>query len=430
MSSRSSTRRMDVFWFATRINVYAISLTALWTPLNAVLIQQRISDTVPPTIQASALGLISLIGIGIAALIQPMAGRASDVAPFPDRRRPFIVGGTLVDLLVLIFLWWAPSFTWLFVAYVLLQISSNVAQAAFQALIPDLTPPPQVGLVAGVKNAFDVLGGALGLLGVGLLLGLRIGSGATYLFLAVILGLGAALTLVWVPPIPPLLPPRQAANVRDLLKRSIAPAAFALDPRRHRAFSLAIVVRFLFLLGFYPIQRFFFFYLEDRFAVAGAAQRTSFYALGALLLGAAAATAAGTLSDRFGRLIVLRTSIVISAVGLLGIAFAPSLLALAIVGSLLALGSGAFQAVNWALLSDHIPPGRGAQFYGFANVATAGASALAGLFGPLVDALNALLPASTYLITFSLAALVTLTSLLPLRRIWTASPGRSPDTDF
>jgi MFS family permease len=407
-----SSQRLRALWFAARINVYAISLTTLWTPLNAVLIQQRISQTVPEAIQGSALGLISLIGIGLAAVIQPIAGRVSDLAPLADRRRPFIVGGTLLDLVFLLLLWWSPSFSWLFVAYVLLQFSSNFAQAAFQALIPDLVESRQLGLASGVKNAFDVLGSALGLLGVGLLLRVGTGGGAVFLFIGTILALGAALTFVWVPPIPPLPAEARAHGLEDLIHRSVQFKVYILTLRRHPPFARAVAVRFLFLLGLYPVQRFLFFFLEDRFKISGAAERTSFYSLAALLLGVVGAGVAGALSDRIGRLPMLRASIGITVVGLVGTALTPSLLILAGTGSLLAVGFGAFQAVNWALLSDCIPSGRGAQFYGVANLATAGASALAGLFGPLVDIANALVPAGTYTIAFGLAALVTLSSLV------------------
>ncbi len=412
-----SPTRLRALLYAARINVYAISLSTLWTPLNTVLIQQRVSQIVPETIQGSALGLISLVGIGTAALVQPIAGRASDLAPLADRRRPFIVGGTVIDLIFLVLLWWTPSFTWLLLAYVLLQVSSNFAQAAFQALIPDLIDPPELGLAAGVKNAFDVVGSALGLLGVALLLRAGMGSGAILIFLGLALALGAALTLAWVPPISPLPLGTRARDVSDLIRHSVRVDALLGSVLHHRAFALAVLIRFLFLLGFYPVQRFFLFFLQDRFHVSGAAERTSLYALGALLLGVVGALVAGPLSDYLGRARTLRVSIAISAVGLLGTALAPSLLVLAGTGSLLALGSGAFQAVNWALLGDCIPRGRGAQFYGLANLATAGASALAGLYGPLVDVVNALLPAGTYTVTFSLAALITLSSLLPLARL-------------
>ncbi len=410
MSTVAHLRRWQTLWFAARINVYALSLAALWTPMNAVLIQARVSQTTPEALRGSAVGLISLIGIGLAALIQPFAGRLSDLAPLGDRRRPFVVGGTILDLLFLFMLWWAPSFSWLIVGYVLLQISSNVAQAAFQALIPDLVDRPALGLASGVKNAFDVLGGALGLVGVGLLL--SGGLGRTFLFIALTLGLGAALTVVWVPPIPPLPAPWRATSLADLLRRVLTPRAFLIDLRGQRAFVRTVVIRFLFLLGLYPVERFFFFFLHDRFGVVNVARQTSFYALGALLLGAVGAVVAGALSDRLGRLWTLRLSIALTAIGLLGTAFSASLVALVVAGSALALGSGAFQAVNWALLGQHIPAGRGAQFYGLANIATAGASALAGLFGPLVDLGNLYLPSAGYLVVFALASLFTLSSLV------------------
>jgi MFS-type transporter involved in bile tolerance (Atg22 family) len=121
--------------------------------------------------------------------VQPIADRASDRAPLHDRR-PFIVGPTLLGILWLVGLWWAPSWLWLLLAYVLVQVCMNVAQAAFQALIPDLVKPAQRGVASGVKSAFDVLGTALGLIGVQLLLGLGLPTAGLYTFFALVLVVG------------------------------------------------------------------------------------------------------------------------------------------------------------------------------------------------------------------------------------------------
>ena len=86
-------------------------------------------------------------------------------------------------------------------------------------------------------------------------------------------------------------------------------------------------------------------------------------------------------------------------------------------GALLAGSVGAFQAVNWALLSDHVPKHQAATAFGLANVATAGAGALSGVFGVLVDALDGFLDAGTWRITFTLAALIAVSAYFPLRRI-------------
>lgn len=398
--------------FIVRINVYAISLTTLWVPLNTILLPDRVSQIVSETIRASALGLLSFIGIGIAVVIQPFAGWISDHAAFPDRRRPFIVGGTLLDLVFLALVWWAPSFVWLFAAYVCLQVSSNVAQAAFQALIPDLIIRPRRGLASGIKNTFDLLGGALGLVGASLLVGR---SGAVYLFIGGLLAMGAGLTALWVPVVPPLA---ERGNTPRVMPRfGVLAARLIHSLTTHRAFALAVAGRFLFLLGFYPIERFLVYFLQDRFGLVAVAQRASLYVLGATLVGALSAVVAGAISDRVGDLVMLRLSIVVSGLAMVGVALASSLAFLAVAGGLLAIGAGAFQAVNWALLSETMPTRRGGQFYGLANIATAGASALAGLYGPIIDLANARVPSLTYQIVFGLAALLILVSLLPLGAI-------------
>lgn len=58
-----------------------------------------------------------------------------------------------------------------------------------------------------------------------------------------------------------------------------------------------------------------------------------------------------------------------------------------------------------------------------ANIATAGAGALAGLYGPIVDIMNAVFPAGTYQVLFGLAAAVAALALLPLRRVGEGSSG-------
>jgi MFS family permease len=92
------------------------------------------------------------------------------------RRRPFIVGGTLFDLLFLLLIGASPLFLnsalngWmqsnlgvtaayvaLLAGIVLLQISSNVAHGALQGLIPDLVPENQRGRASGVKAIMELL---------------------------------------------------------------------------------------------------------------------------------------------------------------------------------------------------------------------------------------------------------------------------------
>jgi MFS family permease len=202
----------------------------------------------------------------------------------------------------------------------------------------------------------------------------------------------------------------QAVNIRMML------AEFRRTLREHRTFRLGVLAQFLFMLGSYPAQRFLLLFLRDRFG-DNAEQKASVGVAVAIVLATLGAAVAGALSDAIGRKAVLIGSVAIGGVGLAAIGFSPSISWVALAGGLIAIGLGAFQSVNWALMNDDLPAGQAASSLGVANIATAGAGAAAGLFGPLVDGMNALFPQGTYQTLFGVAGLVALLSLLPLRRL-------------
>lgn len=408
---------------AAEINVFGIGLAALWTALNTLLLPGRVADVVPAALRGSSLGLISFLGVGVATLVQPVAGHASDSVPLADRRRPFIWGGTALTIFWLAIFWIVPDFWLLAAAYILLQIGSNGAQAAFQALIPDLVPEERRGLASGVKNAIFVVGVAFGLLGVRLALALTGSATGGLVFLMVVMALSAILTIWWVPVVPPL-PAKQRSHraglilgLRQLLRRFVA--VF----HTHVHFARAVLTQFLFLLGVFPLIHFLIYFLQDRFDLDDAAQEAAGALAVAVVLAVAAALIAGALADRFSRRLILNVAIVATGLGVLGIAFGPTLGLVTIAGNVVAMGTGAFLAVMWALLSDDIPVGQGAQFYGLANISIAGASALAGAWGPLLDAAGHFLGNQSYVVAFALAALFTFASLFPLRGLaaWSAA---------
>jgi dipeptide/tripeptide permease len=109
--------------------------------------------------------------------------------------------------------------------------------------------------------------------------------------------------------------------------------------------------------------------------------------------------------------------VAIGSIGLVLIGFSPTLSFAALAGGLIAIGLGAFQAANWALMNDDLPKGQSAGTLGVANIATAGAGTVAGLFGPLADAVDALVPQATYQVLFGLAGVVAVLALIPLSRV-------------
>lgn len=427
MAKNSKTKqtqrsRWAALRFAARINLYAIALSALWTPLNSILLPDLVGESAPEGLRGSALGLITFVGIGAAVLVQPVAGAISDAATLKDRRKPFIIPASAVMVIALVFLAVLPGFWWLLLTYVVLQLAGNVAQAAFQALVPDLVPKDEIGEASGVKSGFGLLGTLVGLSLVGLLVTLGWADRQVVPVLAVIIGLGAL--AVWkLVPATPEGEREPGESGLQMLKAAYAPLVHGT-----RDFKLVLLTRFLFLLGLYPVQRFLLYFLEDRFGVEDPVTQASIAILGAVAIGAVASVVAGVVSDQVGRKPVLAVSIIGAGIGVLGVALLPTLLLVAVAGLLVAIGAGAFEGVNWATIADNIPEGEGARYFGVANMTTAGASAAVGLLGPLVDLLDRLLPAATYPSTFAIAGICVLTALIPLRagRIASSSGKNEP----
>jgi MFS family permease len=81
----------------------------------------------------------------------------------------------------------------------------------------------------------------------------------------------------------------------------------------------------------------------------------------------------------------------------------------------MSIGSAAFAGGSWALLADLVPKDDSARFFGLANFSTAGSSAVAGLFGPVIDGLERIWPGMGYSVLFLGAALAFLASILPIK---------------
>jgi MFS family permease len=108
---------------------------------------------------------------------------------------------------------------------------------------------------------------------------------------------------------------------------------------------------------------------------------------------------------------------VLSAAGVLLLILAKNNMHILFFGGLMSLGSAAFAGANWAFTADLAPPAEAARFMGLANIGTAGAAAVAGLFGPLLDWTNGITPGAGYRILFMLCAAAFLASAIAVRGV-------------
>jgi MFS family permease len=347
---------LSLYWFATSAHWTAILITLL--PLQAEAIGGE-------EFKGRTLANILAIGALISMLVAPLFGAWSDrIRTRWGRRKPFLIVGTAGNVIGLLAMALIPSTPSALIPYVLvymwINLFNNLATAPYSALIPDVVPLEQRGSASGWLGLMTMLGSFVGGI-TGVLLPRIGGISGAYIGIAIIMIVGMLSTVLTVKePEPPTTTPFQwGAFLRGLL-----------DPFKSRDFSWVFWTRFLVVLGTYTVQGFILFYMKD--VVAGGAQQynytffglkladnpaaaTSFFIV-ALLLGAILSSlVAGSLSDRYGRKLMVYISGGLQALVVLVYILSGNFATAVLMGIVFGLGYGAYQAVDWALASDVLP---------------------------------------------------------------------------
>jgi MFS family permease len=403
-----------------KITVFGFAIAALWGSLHTIILPLRLLDFVAESQKNTYLGLLTFSGLILAMLVQPIAGAISDRSRFGwGQRRPYILMGAVLALILLPGIGFFDSFLAILVVYCLLQISSNVAQGPFQAFIPDLVPGGKRGLASGVKTLLEVLGGFALVRLIAYFMGRYFGGeGSPWLWLSLaalaIVLLGAMLFTVLTvkekprggsPP--PLLP---------ALYRS-----FKIDIKASPGFVTFLVSRLLIFMAMATLQTFALYFLMDVAGIANPAAVTADLLIVVGICMVLAVYPAGRLSDRIGRRPVVVSSGLLGALGILLLFFSHSYLAIIFCGALLGISCGAFMSSNWALATDLVPRGEEARYLGLTNLATAGGAALARLIGLAIDPLNIYSPGLGYQIMLGACFIYFAVGSLLLMRVKTAS---------
>jgi MFS family permease len=397
-----------------RMNAYWVGVSFMWNSLHPIVLPAVLVNLVPASQKNTYLGLLTFAGLIIAMLVQPIAGTLSDRwASRWGRRRPFIVFGTLFDMVFLGLLAWSGGFIWLIIGYIGLQFTSNIAHGPMQGLMPDRVPARQIGAASGIKNLMDMGG----LIVASLLAGRLLDPQARYPFTILVVVMGVLLLTMLVTVIgTPETPTRRMPGERKL--NPLADLA-SIDFKAHKSFWWLLLSRLAFLTGIYGIQSFFQYYLRDVLQSPNPAQQTGdLMAVIALSL-VALALAGGWLCDRFGAKRVLTAASALGILGSLLLLLAHNSLTLILFGCVLGAGLGLFVTANWALAARLAPPAEVGKFLGLTNLATAGAGAIGRLEGPMIDLLNNAQPGAHlgYYSLFVLGAVGALVSMLLLAKV-------------
>ena len=120
-------------WYLFVLNAYWIGLSFMWNSLHVTILPAVLLKYVPDTQKNTWLGLLTFFGLIIAMLVQPLSGAVSDRWQSRlGRRRPLMWFGTAGDLLFLLIMGFLGGLPALFIGYIGLQTTSNIAHGPAQ----------------------------------------------------------------------------------------------------------------------------------------------------------------------------------------------------------------------------------------------------------------------------------------------------------
>ena len=363
-----------------RISLYWLGLTAIDGAVG-VFTQNRLNydGFADPLEVGRILFLLSIPVAVLSILIQPTVGAISDYTVSRwGRRKPYIVIGSLLDLVFLAGIALASNVLILGVFASLLAISTNIARGPFQRYVPDLIAERQVGMASALVGMMQILGNVTGFL----LVSVAVGLGRMELAIAAVAIVELVTMVAVVVRVSPGLPPMDRAG-RSWVE--IAKTAWGTDILRERSYVWLVASRLFFLMGGAMLVNLVITYLKQSHGqTIEQANGTNVVILAIVVIAnLLAIVPSARISDRIGRKPVIYASCLVGSAGLVITALAPSI-PVALVGAFLfGASAGTFLAVDWALITDIIPRANSGRYMGLSNVATGSSTVFAVMTGGL-----------------------------------------------
>ncbi|MFN8124955.1 MAG: MFS transporter [Candidatus Nanopelagicales bacterium] len=343
-------------------------MLAFFTPILNLL--PRLSEEIAGAGgKEAALAVVTGVGVIGSVIGNPLAGALSDrtTSRF-GRRRPWILGGSLLGLIGLVLLPQMTSVIALTVLWLVVQFSVNAAYAGLTATVPDQVPVDQRGVASGLIGLAQALGPVIG---VGLVTYVVLSlSGGSYI--TAVLFVLFVLPFLFVLKDPPL-----DARDRPPFELGEFVKGFWVSPKAYPDFAWAWLARFLVSLGFAMATLYLLYFLQDHLQFpaeqAGQQQTTLLliYTLGTVLT----AVLGGWISDRSGKrkVFVIIATVVMAVAGVIlalvpgdNAGFGLAMIAAGVLG----LGYGWYLAVDQALITQVLPTaGDRARDLGVINIA-------------------------------------------------------------
>src|SRR4051812_6998946 len=404
-----------VSWSYTAALVFAqfVFFVALLGPA-IIGIGVKVQQIVPDNQKTSALGTVAGFGALFAVIGNVLFGRLSDrtTSRF-GRRRPWIVGGTVVMTQAFVVMALGTSVPVVTAGWCLAQLGANATLAPFVATISDQVPVFQRGSVSallGIAQNVGILGGTY--------VAQLFQHHMVILFVVPpILSIGAMLLFAFILPDQRLRvrPPRM--TVGEWI------TTFWVNPRRHPDFAYAWLSRFLITLATFMFTTFRLVFLQDKLGLpldkAPAAVTIGVLVYTIALI--ASGWVAGKISDRPGRRkFLVAGSPLLFGIGIALLAHMTSVGQFYLIEALMGVAYGIYVGVDLALVVDVLPnPDDAGKDLGAFNMANALPQTVAPVLGAALLAMSSPNNQNYTLLLYSagVASLIGALIVLPIKKV-------------
>ena len=365
-------------------SIYTLGVNAVWLSYNIFILPVQVQSVTSESTKGIALGALVGVAIGLAVIVNIIAGIISDHSNSRfGRRRPMMMWGMVLTLPFLLLPVFFPlSLLTVSVAYLGMQIFTNVSSGAFQPTLADFIPVDQRGTSAGFKGVFTLIGAAIGVGVITALFAANLKS-AAYILIAVIFAITTLInTIAMWPYDKPIL------DVQPLKLREVLVDMFRIQ-KRSGGFFWFVFGSFLIYMGVSGFQFFGVYYLESVLHITrqeALARAVQISGLLSLVMSMIFALLAGFLSDKLGRRnIIIVSALIAAAVGIF-FPFARTFVIFLAFSSLYAASNGVILSVDTALTSDLVPLEEAGKFMAYANLAVGVANGVAPpIFGLILN---------------------------------------------
>ena len=365
-------------------SVYTLGVNAVWLSYNLFILPVQVQAVTTEATKGIVLGALVGVAISIAVIVNIIAGIVSDHSDSRfGRRRPMMTWGMLLTLpFILLPLFFPLTLFAVSLAYLGIQVCTNISSGAFQPTLADFVPEEQRGISAGYKGVFTLIGSAIGVGAITGLFAANLQSVAYILIAAIFLAMTLLNVFAMRPYDKPLL------EAKPLKLREVLIDMFRIQ-KRSGGFFWFVFGSFLIYMGVSGFQFFGVYYIEGILHITrpdDVDRAVQISGLLSLLLGMIFAIGAGLLSDKLGRRNIIIFSVLIASVVGLLFPFARTFAIFLFFSAFYAASNGVILSVDTALTSDLVPLEEAGKYMAYANLAIGVANGIAPpLFGLILN---------------------------------------------